>query len=392
MHVFFSVGEPSGDQHAAHLITELRRRDPSLRISGFGGPRMSAAGFEKLFNLTDLAVMGFFAVVPLLWKFLKLYWQAKAFLKAERPDMVVLVDFPGFNWHIAKAAKRLGIRVVYYCPPQIWAWGPWRILYMRWVDHVLSVLPFEAEWYRKKRVSVEYVGHPFFDEVAEHPLDEAFCQHLKSRAPVTIGLLPGSRSKELSGNFNAMLETARRLCERHSNIRFHVACYKPAHQEFCLKRLAEFSTPLPIDVHVGRTSEIIASVDCCLMVSGSVSLEVLSRALPAAALYRIGSWTKLCKPYFITVPYFSLPNLMANRPVMPEFLMGDDPEPEIAGMTRLLDVWLSVPGVLGGVRAELEDLRSKNAQRGGLVNATEALIRQLEIARPQSRETIRRVA
>ena len=385
MHVFFSVGEPSGDQHAAHLMQELRQKVPGIRFSGFGGPRMTAVGgFEKLFHLTDLAVMGFFAVVPLIRKFYGLYRQAKAFLREERPDLVVLVDFPGFNWLIAKAAKAQGIRVVYYCPPQIWAWGWWRIRKARrLVDHVLSVLPFEAEWYRQRRVSVEYVGHPFYDEASMHPLDEAFCQTLKSSAPVNIGVLPGSRRSEVAGNFPSMLETLRRLHQRHPHVRFRVACYKEPQREFCQSCLVGEYANLPIDLYLGRTSEIIASVDFCLMVSGSVSLEVLFRGKPAAVVYHIGKWTLRCKPYFITVKYFSLPNLMAGREVMPEGLISADPEPTIAEMTRRLDGWLTNPAEFAAVQAEMATLREKNAALGGLQRAAQGILDQLHLARSQ---------
>lgn len=382
MHVFFSVGEPSGDQHAAHLMEEMRRKEPGIRFSGFGGPRMTEAGFEKLFHLTDLAVMGVFAVLPLVRKFYGLYRQAREFLGKERPDLVVLIDFPGFNWWIARAAKAHGIRVVYYCPPQIWAWGGWRIYKMRrLVDHVLSVLPFEAEWYRRRNVSVEYVGHPFFDEAARHPLDGAFCESVRSSAPRVVGILPGSRSKEVTGNFPAMLEVIRRIHAMHPDVRFPVACYKESQFAYCKSLLVGDYARLPVDLHLGRTPEIIASVDCCLMVSGSVSLEVLFRGKPAIVTYRIGTWTRRCKRYFISVKYFSLPNLIAGREVMAECLLGGDPEPEIAEITRRLDAWLADPASLDAARREMEELREQSASLGGLGRAADALLSELESVR-----------
>ncbi len=167
MKIFFSVGEPSGDQHAAHLIEELRWRDPNIESCGFGGPEMRNAGCDVHFQMTDLAVMGVLRAIPLISKFYKLAKQAETFFKEDRPDAVVLVDFPGFNWHIAKRAKKAGIPVFYYLPPQLWAWGSWRIRRVRkYVDHVLCALPFEQEWYAARGINSRYVGHPFFDEVA----------------------------------------------------------------------------------------------------------------------------------------------------------------------------------------------------------------------------------
>ena len=143
MRIFFSVGEPSGDQHAAHLIQELRARRGDVEFCGFGGPHMEEVGCEIDFRLTDLAVMGIFAILPMLKKFWNVYQQAKQIFAERKPDAVVLVDFPGFNWWVARAAKREGIPVFYYLPPQLWAWAPWRIRRVRrLIDHVMSGLPF----------------------------------------------------------------------------------------------------------------------------------------------------------------------------------------------------------------------------------------------------------
>src|SRR5688572_23081816 len=143
MHIFFSAGEASGDQHGAHLMRELRRRCPQARFTGFGGPLMEQAGLASLHRLTDLAVIGVWAVLPLLWTFFKLVRRAGEYLDEHRPDAVILIDFPGFNWWIARKAKRAGVQVIYYMPPQLWAWAPWRIRKVRrYVDHVLAALPF----------------------------------------------------------------------------------------------------------------------------------------------------------------------------------------------------------------------------------------------------------
>jgi lipid-A-disaccharide synthase len=170
--IFFSVGEPSGDLHAANLIRSLQTSSERIgavqpRFRGFGGPRMRDAGCSLDFELTNLAVVGFAEVLPKLREFFRVADIASDVFERDRPDAVVLVDFPGFNWHIAKRAKKFGIPVFYYLPPQLWAWGSWRLRKMRaTVDHVLCNLPFEPEWYAKRKMQVEYVGHPFFDEIA----------------------------------------------------------------------------------------------------------------------------------------------------------------------------------------------------------------------------------
>ena len=198
MHVFFSVGEPSGDHHAALLIRELIRRQPKIRVSGFGGSLMEQAGCRVLFPLTSMAVMGIFAVLPLIFKFYRLVKDAEEYFRRHKPDLVVLVDFPGFNWWIARKAKAAGIPVIYYLPPQLWAWAPWRIRRIRKnVDLVLSGLTFETDWYAERGIPVMYVGHPFFDSVAEHQLDESFVREWSSGETRTVAILPGSRKSEI---------------------------------------------------------------------------------------------------------------------------------------------------------------------------------------------------
>lgn len=378
MHIFFSVGEPSGDQHAAGLMREIRRRAPEVRFSGFGGPLMKEAGNEELYRLTNLAVMGIAAVLPLLWKFYRLVRRAGRFLEKQRPDAVVLVDFPGFNWWIARKAKRLGIPVYYYMPPQLWAWAPWRIHKVRrLIDCVLAALPFEAEWYRERGVKVEYVGHPFFDEVQDHRLDEKFCDFLRPAGVRSVGILPGSRNQEVRRNFPHMLEVMRRLYDRHRNVRFRVACYKPLQREFCRALIQEGYAGLPIDLYVGRTSEIIETAECCLMVSGSVSLELLSRGKPAVVMYRGTVFTELLVRLLVTCRFMTLPNLIANRELMPEFPFARDFERNVKAMTAHLDTWLGDPASLARVRCEIEQLRARIARTGGIACAAETLLKQL---------------
>ncbi len=387
MHIFFSVGEPSGDQHAAHLMQEMRRRRGDLEFSGFGGPLMEQAGCRLIYRLTDLAVMGFFSVLPMLRKFLRLVKQAEEFFGENRPDAVVLIDFPGFNWQIAKRAKAAGIPVFYYMPPQLWAWGPWRIGRVRkWVDHVLCGLPFEQQWYVDRGIAAEYVGHPFFDEAAEYPLDQDFLATCAKGNQQIVGVLPGSRRREVEGNWPIMVEVLSRVHARSPSVQILVAGYKDEYVEYCRQYLESHGVTLPISYHVGKTPDIIAAADCCLMVSGSVSLQMVARQTPAAVLYRVNKLSYPLTRALVRIDSITLPNLCAGRRVLPEWVVVFHPERDIADMAEQLHDWLAHPEKLADVADELERLHAEIGRAGSIYRAATSILSHLPA------EEIRRAA
>ena len=209
MQIFFSVGEPSGDLHGANLIQALRRRDAGLECVGYGGPRMAEAGCRLHADLTHLAVMWVWHVVVNLRRFLQLVRQADHYFREHSPDAVVLIDYPGFNWWIARRAKARGIPVFYYGTPQLWAWAPWRVKKMRrLVDHILCKLPFEAIWFQQHGCRATYVGHPYFDELSQRMLDTEFLRQVSDCSSCLITILPGSRNQEVEQNLPQLLSVA----------------------------------------------------------------------------------------------------------------------------------------------------------------------------------------
>ncbi|MCH5376693.1 MAG: lipid-A-disaccharide synthase, partial [Planctomycetes bacterium] len=286
MNVFFSVGEPSGDLHGANLIRQLQEQSPRVHCVGFGGPRMAAAGCCLLADLTELAVMWFLRVLLNLHRFWLLYRQAKRYFRDQRPDAVVLIDYPGFNWWIARAAKRYDIPVFYYGVPQMWAWAPWRVHKMRrLVDHVLCKLPFERQWFEERGCQATYVGHPYFDQLEGHPLDADFLAEAAGSPGPLITILPGSRTQEVTQNLHWFLKTAGLIQRRVPEARFAVASFNERQAEIACRMVSE--STLPADVFVGRTAELIQSSRCCLACSGSVSLELLYHTKPSLVLYRV---------------------------------------------------------------------------------------------------------
>jgi len=318
MHIFISAGEPSGDLHGANLIRELRKQCPQAEFSGFGGDKMAAMGCRLIFPLCSLALLGLGRVFLNLHRFVILLVRANRFFRAHRPDAVVLIDFPGFNWWVARRARAHGIPVFYFVPPQLWAWAGWRVKKMkRLVDHVLCTLPFEAPWYRERGVEAQYIGHPYFDELADQQLNAAFVEEQQDRPGVIIGLLPGSRDQEVTGNLEAQLNAAAYIHKARPDTRFLVACLHPAQRDHVIEKLRH--STLPIEVHAGRTPEIIHLAHSCISVSGSVGLELLYRGKPSVVVYYGNRFMTFLADSVLICRYISLVNLLADKLLFPEF-------------------------------------------------------------------------
>ncbi len=376
--IFFSVGEPSGDLHAARLIRRLKSANPSLDFWGLGGPQMRDAGCSILYPLTQLAVVGFVEVLPRLRDFRRVVRIAEEHFDRRPPSAVVLVDFPGFNWHIARRAKERGIPVFYYLPPQMWAWGKWRIHKMRrTVDQVLCSLPFEYQWYRKQGVRCHFVGHPFFDHIHEQPLDSKFVSAWQQDESVQIAVLPGSRSRELFNIWPMQLASIRQLSQRHPSARFLVACLKDAHCVWCKRQLTDADRHLNIEFFAGKTSEILQIADCSMMKSGSVSLEIMARGVPSVVVYHVGRILYHVARRLTDVQTLSLPNMLAGRTVMQEFLAVGSTEKAIAQVTRAMDRLIGEPAERSRQRAELLALADEHALTGATDRTAEVILSTL---------------
>lgn len=370
MHLFISAGEPSGDLHGANLIRELKKLDPTIRLSGFGGERMAAAGCEIIYPLARHSVMGIANVLKQIFTFIRLLNDAEAFFKKDRPDLIVVIDYPGFHWKLAKRARGLGIPVVYFVPPQIWAWAQWRVKKMRrLITHVLSALPFEHEWLARRGVPSTYIGHPYFDELAAQKLDGGFLAAERDRPGTIVGILPGSRNQEVTMNVREMLRAARIVYKARPDTRFLIAAFN-GHQAD-IARVAVRRAAVPADVHVGRTPEIIELAECCIAVSGSVSLELMYHRTPAVVVYRMKRLSFKIARKLVTIPYITLVNLLANEEVYPEFPTYLDPSDKVA--VRVLEL-LNDPARTHLVREKLDALCRTVARPGACEAAARIIV------------------
>jgi lipid-A-disaccharide synthase len=366
MRIFLCAGEPSGDLHGANLVRALRHQCPDIECVGYGGERMAAAGCRLLYPLCDLAVMWFARVVAQAPVFLNLLSRADRFFRHERPDAVVLIDYPGFNWWLARRAHFHGIPVFYFVPPQLWGWAGWRVRKMqRWVDHVLCALPFEEAWYRHRAVSASYVGHPYFDELPQQRLDAAFVAEHQAQPGPIIGLLPGSRDQEIDRNLSTLIRAAGLIQRARPDTRFLVACFRPAQRQR-VERYLHGRSLRSITTYAGRTPEIIHLARACVAVSGSVGLELLFHGKPTVVVYRIRRLDLRVSRWFKTSPYISLVNLLAERELFPEFLTD---RCEATAISRHVVHWLADTAAYQAVCGELATLRQRVAVPGACERA-----------------------
>ncbi|MCA9215500.1 MAG: lipid-A-disaccharide synthase [Planctomycetales bacterium] len=391
MKIFFSVGEPSGDLHGANLIRKLHERDPSMQFVGYGGPRMQQAGCELNQDLTQLAVMGFIRVFTNIRAFWRLLWQADRYFRDHRPDAVVMIDFPGFNWWIARRARVHGIPVFYYGTPQMWAWAGWRVRKMRkLVDYVLCKLPFEVDWYESRGCRATYVGHPYFDELHERQLDRDFLSELQVDQRPLVTILPGSRDQEVQSNLRWFLRAGQLIQDQVPNVRFAIAAFRENQAELARELVSNES--VDVEVYVNRTPELIHVAHSCLACSGSVSLELLFHEKPAVIHYHVGRIPFFLQGFFRKVRYITLVNLLAaedrycengelynprtdvEKVPYPEYLTCTDKTLAIADHVIQ---WLTDETTSDRVREQLRSLKADFAHQGASDRAADFVLKKM---------------
>jgi len=334
--IFFVVGDHSGDLHAASLIREIRRLSPEAKIYGFGGPLMAEAGCELHYDLTTLSIMWFRRVFYNLHKFCNLQRQALEKIDDDPPDALVLVDYPGFNLTLARWMKKRPIPVIYYIPPQIWAWFTHRVYKIRSrIQKVLTVLPFENHYYERAGIPVEYVGHPLFDHLRGVRLDREFISGIASAEKPLVGLLPGSRDQEVKSLLPAMLKCSKKIKEDIGDVRFVIALAPAIHPETVSKIQHRFRTDY--EIFRSKTYEIMTASDACLAASGTTTLELAYFGTPMVVLYRANLPSYIFGRSVMRTEYIALVNVIAGREIVPEMLMWRDNPPAIASrLERLL--------------------------------------------------------
>ena len=317
--IFLSAAEASGDEHAARLIQAIRRRLPDARFTGAAGPHMAQAGCEVLADLTGKASMLGGPVLKAGY-YLRTVRRLCRGIRKIRPDLLIPVDSPALNWHLAKAARKAGVPVFYYIAPQVWAWAPWRIKKLaRLTDQVGCILPFEERYLWDRGVNATYVGHPLFDAMSAPPAPPDLAEAWAA-GRWRVALIPGSREGEIRGHMPALLAVEEMIRRRWPQSH----CTFTAYTKDAERLIRKLSKGRDIDVAVGRTRQVLAESHFAVTKSGTVTLELAYFGVPMVIFHRtswlLGLGRHLLGRWAVNTPSFSLVNILAGRKIVPELM------------------------------------------------------------------------
>ena len=362
--IMLSAGEASGDLHGGTLCRALRELSQGLRLTGMGGDHMAAAGMEVIVDPTGHAAVGTSEAIGRVPALYRAYRAMGRRLVTDRPRALVLIDFPEFNLRLARRARRVGVPVVYFIPPQLWAWRAGRVRQMaRRVKRVLAIFPFEPPLYERAGVPVTFVGHPLLDVLPlDLTRDEARRRLGVDPGHALIGLLPGSRPGEIERLLPPMLDAARRLAAEDGRRRFVLGLAPTVSREQIAALMTSGGPGIPpIELVSGRTYEVMAAGDTLLITSGTATLEAALLGTPMVICYRVSRLTELLARALTRVRWIGLPNLVSGRTVVPELIQGEVTGTRLArDAARLLDD----PVAATAQRAAFKDLRARLGEPG----------------------------
>jgi lipid-A-disaccharide synthase len=362
--IMIVAGEASGDLHGGNLVQAMHQIDPSLRFYGIGGKKLKAAGVELIADSADMAVVGLTEVVSKLGMILKVMAQLKASLKADRPDLIILIDYPDFNLSLAKAAKKYGVRVFYYISPQVWAWRRGRIgKIKKIVDKMAVILPFEASLYNKAGVDATFVGHPLLDVVrAKYSREEALRRFGLREGITTVGILPGSRQSEVVRLLPEMLMAAEIIEKKLSSVQFVLPLADTLETHFVSNIIRQY--PIKVKVIPDEIYDVIGCADIAMVASGTATLETALMGTPMIIIYKVSAPSYYVGKMVINVDHIGLVNIMAGKTIVPE-LIQEAAIPE-AIAAEVIDI-LTNRERMDDIKTELSKIRDMLGSPGAAV-------------------------
>ncbi len=350
--LFISAGEPSGDNAASRLISKLKDKRPELELFGLGGKRLAELGQEQFAEPSDLAVIGFWEVAKRFLYFRKLFHTCLNEINERQPKAVLLVDYPGFNLRLAKEVKKLGIKVIYYISPQVWAWGKGRIGQIREnVDLMLSILPFEKEFFARNNIETQFVGHYLLEDIPE--------EYIRSTLPGSnqVALLPGSRKVEVTRMYPSMIAAARLLIKKHRT----PVVVAGIHGLYDYESLLNADDNL-ITIEYDNARKFVYESNYVITASGTATLETAIIGRPMVIVYKTGMLTYMIAKQLVELKMIGLANLVMDEKVLPELIQHEaSPEAMANEVTKMIEdskyrssvvaKLNSLPDMLGGIGA-----------------------------------------
>ncbi len=358
------AGEASGDLHTADVVRELNKLDASLSTFGIGGDHLAAAGTEIVHHAREMGMVGFFNVIRHLPMFRRIFRDLIERLEAEKPDAILLTDYPGFNLRVARQAKQLGIRVIYYISPQVWAWHRRRIHDIaRYVDRMIVIFPFEEDFYRRHGVPVTYVGHPLVEQLID------VARPATPSAVLRLALLPGSRYAEVEDLLPPMLNAVAEL-RRKRPVEAWIVKASTIDRAQVERLLTASAVEATVREAAGPLA--IAEADVALSSSGTAALECAVIGTPVVVMYRLTRATYALAKRLVKLPHFSLVNIVAGKRIVPELL-----QEEVNGVRIAAEVeQMLVPATAATLHHELREVRARLGEPGAARRTAEAIMNE----------------
>jgi lipid-A-disaccharide synthase len=359
--IMIVAGEASGDLHGGNLVQAMHRIDPEIRFYGVGGRNLKAAGVELTADAAEMAVVGLTEVVSKLGMILKVMAQLKALLKKDRPDLLILIDYPDFNLPLAKAAKKYGVKVFYYISPQVWAWRRGRIgKIKKIVDRMAVILPFEADLYREAGVDATFVGHPLLDVVrTKYPRKEALRRFDLREGVTTVGILPGSRQSEVTRLLPVMLGAAAIIKEKIKPVQFVLPLADTLDIAFVSQIIAKY--PVAVRLIPNEVYDVIGCTDIAMVASGTATLETALMETPMIIIYKVSAPSYYVGKMVIDVDHIGLVNIIAGKEIVPELIQFEASPEKIAA--EVMDI-LATKERMERIKAELKKIRDMLGSHG----------------------------
>jgi len=379
------AGEASGDLHGSKLVLAMREKNSDLFFCGIGGQALRDAGVKIIVDASQLSVVGIsevFSKMPGLFRGMSV---AKKLLKSLKPDLLIIIDFPDFNLHIAGTAKKLGIPVLYYISPQVWAWRPGRVKKIRKiVDHVAVILPFEEKFFNKHQVQATFVGHPLLDT---HLFLEGSPTEINTEDIPVIGFLPGSRDREIETLLPVMLQSARILLERDKNMKFIVSVAPSIERKIVETIVEEHRGEYDFELVSEPVESFLKRCRLAVVASGTVTLEAAIYGIPMIIIYKMSPVTYWLGRMLVRsrVKYFGLVNLIAGREISPELLQGEASSKKIADVAFVAFEMLNDVSGLEKTRKELLGIKDVLGGSGASKRVADIALNMLEKPKPNDK-------